>query len=192
MVQQKERQEFETCIISYNCRKLSKNKPTKIKKISLKLLCCRRESLVRLCAGEAEMKTGAWVRPSWHRLFSIHTSAPSHGAVVVKSLTFLQSSWILPQPWDRCLWRVAGQERVARYLCDSSGTRITLAFELWRLPQREIPAETLKLDCVCVNSELVSFPIFSHSKSMCSSGRWQLPRNIEATSRHRGAQVHWR
>lgn len=68
------------------------------------------------------------------------------------------------------------------YLCDSGGTQITLAFELWCLPQRVSSDQTLKFDCVNASCELVLFPIFYKWKVMCPSGQRQQHQNNGATA----------
>lgn len=68
------------------------------------------------------------------------------------------------------------------YLCDSGGTQITLAFQLWCLPQRVSSGQTLKIDCVNAGCELVLFPIFYKWKVMCPSGQRQQPQHGGATA----------
>lgn len=85
-------------------------------------------------------------------------------------------------------YRAVGPMLVARcraetgpYLCDCGGTQITLAFELWCLPQRVNSDQTLKFDCVNASCELVLFAIFYAWKVMCPSGQRQQPRNSRKT-----------
>lgn len=87
----------------------------------------------------------------------------------------------------RC-WAGAG-----RHLCDSSGTQITLGFELWCLPQGGSSAETLEVWLCLWTQSWFHFQYFTIRNQRVQVGggscRGIQKHHQENTTNHHGAQV---